>query len=91
VELPRDHTNGPPSCLFPSSDASSPSEDGPDDSDQADLDDDNGGKEDGNGPSVRAREADSGMGTMEARYFGLDLSTPRDSQGNPTRVPVIAQ
>ena len=45
----------------------------------------------GNRPSVRARQADSGMGAMEARYFGLDLSTPRDSQGNPTRVPVIAR
>jgi hypothetical protein len=43
------------------------------------------------GPDERSRDGagDSVVpGGAGALYFGLDLSTPRDAEGNPTRVPV---
>jgi len=40
---------------------------------------------DGAGDSVVTTESPGGA---VALYFGLDLSTPRDADGNPTRVPV---
>ena len=43
------------------------------------------------GPDKRSRDGPGDAfvpGGAGALYFGLDLSTPRDAQGNPTRVPV---
>lgn len=40
---------------------------------------------------IRSRDGagyDAVPGGAGALYFGLDLSTPRDAEGNPTRVPV---
>lgn len=39
----------------------------------------------------KAKRPDTGLGNAEATYFGLDLSTPRDSQGYATCVPVSPQ